>query len=72
MAKREESKDIAYECTIKNRMFAYARARSKNVQGRKTKREKGVKADSHDKDAHAYTRYCRTATRKIIICDQKR
>lgn len=72
MAKREESKDIAYECTIKNRMFAYARARSKNVQGRKTKREKGVKANSHDKDAHAYTRYCRTATRKIIICDQKR
>ena len=40
VAKREESKDIAYECTIKNRMFAYARARGKNVQGRERERER--------------------------------
>lgn len=39
---------------------------------REREREKGVRDDSHDKSAHAYTRYCRTATRKIITGDQKR
>lgn len=38
---------------------------------REREREKGVRDDSHDKSAHAYTRYCRTATRKIITGDQK-
>lgn len=69
VAKREESKDIAYECTIKNRMFAYARARSENVQGRKRKRERERKErgdDNHDKVC------ARTRTRVTVAQQRER